>query len=488
MNPTTDPATDATAGLAQTDDCIVLVDNTGGDAAASRHINTLDRPGGGCAVVRPTPGADDVETLGLDLLVAAGKHPHAARRERVVMHTWPIAASWLAGQAVTDLIVDRAHRLTGDQLKALARTAAHLEATLWLLWAAPADPGIALVRQALGRPAKVVSLWEFHRRLPAPQQPLPPGPAEPEAWPALPSADFPTFLAACRRRLHPADFPMVKNAFHDAAEATDTWLDTLDLTPTETARLTTAVTGWLRDHTVGCAPAPRAALVRLRAVQAALFLSGIHLSWRPDALGPNPARRLLGDLTGRISAHLHATCRTDAASATALALHLNHAGTHMAALALADIAPDGSAVRGPTSAPRLRDAAWHEFSGPEPIRIPQHARPLLAAHLAHRRDQGAAEAEPYFLHPRDPGRDPHDVLRAAIHRTCHRLGLDPPWLHGDDCRYGADIGLTARRPSWMSERGLRVAWITGHDELHIPRPAPPSLLRNDRINPATAAP
>ncbi|MGR6924321.1 hypothetical protein ACU635_59525 [[Actinomadura] parvosata] len=304
----------------------------------------------------------------------------------------------------------------------------------------------------------------------------------------LPAADFPTFLAACRRRLDPADFPMVKTAFHDAAEATDAWFDTLDLAPADTARLTTAVTGWLRDHTVGCAPAPQAALVRLRAVQAALFLSGIHLSWRPDALGPDPARRLLGDLTGRISVRLHATCRTDAAAATALALHLNHPGTHFAALTLADIAPDGSAVRGPTSGPSVQDAAWRELAGPEPVRIPQHARPLLAAHLAYRRDQGAADGEPYFLHPREAGRDPQDVLRAAIRRTCHRLGLDPPWLHGDDCRYGADIGLTARRPSWMSERGLRVTWITVHDGLHIPRPAPPSLLRNGRTTPAAATP
>jgi hypothetical protein len=43
-----------------------------------------------------------------------------------------------------------------------------------------------------------------------------------------------------------------------------------------------------------------------------------------DALGPDPGRRLMGDLTPQIAGRLHVICRTDAAAATALALHLNH--------------------------------------------------------------------------------------------------------------------------------------------------------------------
>ncbi|MEV0168908.1 hypothetical protein B0I32_1592 [Nonomuraea fuscirosea] len=46
----------------------------------------------------------------------------------------------------------------------------------------------------------------------------------------------------------------------------------------------------------------------------ALVLSGIYLSYSTDALGCAPAQRLPGDLTGRISARLHATCRADAAA------------------------------------------------------------------------------------------------------------------------------------------------------------------------------
>ncbi|GAT69821.1 hypothetical protein PS9374_05501 [Planomonospora sphaerica] len=109
--------------------------------------------------------------------------------------------------------------------------------------------------------------------------------------------------------------------YHDAAAATDDWLEAITLTGQRTAPPIGAVTGWLRDHTVGCAPTPQTALIRLRAVQAALFVHGILLRRQADALGADPARRLLGDLTPNIAARLHRICRTDAAAATALALH-----------------------------------------------------------------------------------------------------------------------------------------------------------------------
>lgn len=65
-----------------------VVDNAGDDLAAVRHINACGGPADGRAVLRPTPGASDVETLGWDLLVAVAKPPHAARRERVSGLSW----------------------------------------------------------------------------------------------------------------------------------------------------------------------------------------------------------------------------------------------------------------------------------------------------------------------------------------------------------------------------------------------------------------
>ncbi|MEV5554693.1 hypothetical protein AB0L44_13640 [Nonomuraea wenchangensis] len=39
-------------------------------------------------------------------------------------------------------------------------------------------------------------------------------------------------------------------------------------------------------------------------------------------------------------------------------------------------------------------------------------------------------------------------------RTCGRLNLNPPWLHRDPCKYGADVGLTPRSYGWLNERAL----------------------------------
>jgi hypothetical protein len=45
------------------------------------------------------------------------------------------------------------------------------------------------------------------------------------------------------------------------------------------------------------------------------------------------------------------------------------------------------------------ERSCHEFTAPEPIGIPAHARPLFAAPLAYRRASGAADADPYSVHP-----------------------------------------------------------------------------------------
>lgn len=239
--------------------------------------------------------------------------------------------------------------------------------------------------------------------------------------------------------------------------------------------------------------------MRLRAVQAALFVRAIVLSWQPGPLGPQPATRLPGNLTSQIAGALQTAVRTDAAAATALSLHLNQGPAFFGLLQLSDVAPDGSAIRVPPGRARpLRrgispgaggwygqvleadERSWRELAAAEPIRIPDCAGSLFAAHLAYRRESGAASTDPYFAHPRDPANKPAtDVLRAAIRSTAQRIGLDLPWLHGDDCRYGADIGLTWRGHSWLAERGLRLARAgPGQDQtITPPRPIVPARPR-----------
>ena len=125
-----------------------MVDNAGDDLAAVRHINACGGPAGHRAVLRPTPGAGDLLTTGWDLLVAAGKPPHAARREHVTTLSWEYGQAWLAGFGVTDLIVDRAHLLTRDQADAAAAAAAKAGAAVWLLWGTGYDGAPHLVAGA----------------------------------------------------------------------------------------------------------------------------------------------------------------------------------------------------------------------------------------------------------------------------------------------------------------------------------------------------
>ncbi len=94
---------------------------------------------------------------------------------------------------------------------------------------------------------------------------------------------LPRFLAACRRYLPRREFAQVARLYYDTAEATDAWLDTYGAPrgPGDgqiTVGFEVALTGWLRDSAIGPAPCGPAALVRLRAVQAALFVRAIVLN------------------------------------------------------------------------------------------------------------------------------------------------------------------------------------------------------------------
>ena len=250
-------------------------------------------------------------------------------------------------------------------------------------------------------------------------------------WPPLPAADFPTFLAACRRYLPRAEFAQVARLYYDTAEAADAWLDTYgaprdprdgQLTPGFEA----ATAGWLRDSAIGPAPCGPAALVRLRAVQAALFVRAIVLSWRPGPLGPQPATRLPGNLTSQVAGALQTAVRTDAAAATALSAHLNQGPAFFGLLQLSDVAPDGSAIRVPPGRARPR-RAHHAGSG-RPVRP---GTPGRRAELARARRRRAHPHPRLCAAPvrRAPGLPPRKRRRQ------HRPLLRAPPRPGKQARY-----------------------------------------------------
>lgn len=179
-------------------------------------------------------------------------------------------------------------------------------------------------------------------------------------------------------------------------------------------------------------------------------------------------------------------CRTDHAAATALSLHLGHGPADFDLIRCDDVAPDGSTVWGRDRGSALEfpaytsgtysgkwglrttSRAFEEMDCEEPIQIPPAARPILAAHLALRHGQGARGHDPFFTHPTEPGtRSPASCLREGIARTCRRLGLHAPWVHGGDCKYGLDADGW-RHTTWMGEWGLTAGYLQRPYDLSAP--------------------
>ncbi|MBN1174854.1 MAG: hypothetical protein JXA67_22030 [Micromonosporaceae bacterium] len=508
---------------------VLMIDNRDDSAATVGYLAQLGGPAQGRAVLRPTPGATDRAVLGLDLLVALGKNPEMLRQERQLAgECWSLAQAWLAALDVRDLVLDRAHAVPVEAVLNLVALARRCRRTrLWLVWSGEQDTTGLQTRLAdAGRPVFLVHLADLPRilpvappdrpgppawprtRPPAPPprgltaaqrrhrdgRPRPPVPAEP-TWPDLPAADFTTFRAACARLLAPAQFDRVDALYQTTAARVDEWLAERRQRRTSAAAATDAASaqaGWpdllqevqplrlddighglvhlLREQMPGTRPAVEA-LIRLRAIQAALFLAGILLRWDTQALGPDPAARLRGDLTPQVSASLMTMARTDHAALTALALHLNQGPAYFTCWQLTDLAEDGSVLYEPArhqhnppkwmsypdyQAQMARRVGITEIPCAGSVVIPEHARPILAAHYAYRMDRTDEDGWQLFPIPPDASRTrpATGTLREAIIRTCEWLNLDPPWMHRDPCRHGADAGLSPRVHGWLAERGL----------------------------------
>ncbi|MGH3521555.1 MAG: hypothetical protein ACRDU4_01700, partial [Mycobacterium sp.] len=113
-----------------------------------------------------------------------------------------------------------------------------------------------MLEMLTARPVQRMGLWEFCDQLPALAHPIASGPATEQRWPALPAADFTSFLAACRRRLSREEFAAIAPVYYDTAEATDTWLITHpEVSAHSQHRFAAVLTRWLRDVVIGPAPA-----------------------------------------------------------------------------------------------------------------------------------------------------------------------------------------------------------------------------------------
>lgn len=464
----------------------LLVDNADDSVGTVRYLNDLVSRGQPRRILlRPTPGTVTRSSIGHDLLLAMGKSLDILVREKLGPAAWDLAAAWVTGNAVSDIIVDRSHQLDRELVVDLAALGRRAGASVWLIWSSTTPFREMLRSLEEGFTPRTLSAEQMAFAMPGDIW-LPDedewileqhtGWTKPALtqWRDLPHDDFPMFLAAARRRLNAEGFELTERYYWLAFERTMAWLanhyDTLAPTPNGDP-LGGELAWWLRDIQLGPVPYPQIALIVLRATQAALFHSGIWLCWSPKALGTEPHHALPGNLAR--STRLTAVARTDAAAATALSLHLNQGPFYFDSWSCRDVEPDGSALYPPETrqAPPVtyintdthreavrRSSNVEEIPLDRTVILPRQVHPVIAAHLAYRRQQGAGDDEPLFIHPRDPRKRAYTVLRPAILRTLEMLSLErhAPWMHHDGCRFGADVGLNERAQGWLIERGLSI--------------------------------
>jgi hypothetical protein len=472
--------------------CLVLVRNDDDGQPVRRHLKFFGATAARrmpCpqVLVRPTPAAVDQTTFGLDVLTALGKNPEVLAAERLGPDAWIYARAWLAAVAVSDLVIDRAHQLSAARVRELGALAGDLGCRVWLIWSGGGDLAAVVdaahaadVRRVSVMPAWLPDLLPVPAPAPAPNYQL--------KDTVLPSAEFTTFRAAARRHLAPREFERLDRLYQHAATRTDAWLaEHQHLREAGRQELGGPLAAWLRDDQLGPHHRPGDALITLRATQAALFVGGVLLRWDPATLGPDPAARLCGTIDVRHRVHgLYAGARTAPAAVTALSLHLNQPPLYFDCWRLADVSADGSVLTPPgvhrhkvlayLSYPDYRAAidgasGVTEIACAQPVRVPAPARVLLAAHHAHRRQQGAAATDPFFVNPANPGEPAtHSGMREHAVRTTAQLHRTPPWLHRDPCRFGADIGLHRRPFGWLIERGLSVHILDADLVDRLPHP------------------
>ncbi|GGO57817.1 ATP-binding protein [Streptomyces lasiicapitis] len=475
---------------------LVMVHNADDDHRIVRRLAAVEGPGR--LVVRPTPGGRTSDLV-LDILTATGRSPSTLLADRAPADdAWLQAAAQLSADQTRHLVIDRAHRLPGEALELLAQLGRRALCTVWLIWPTTEDnayvPAPLRAFRDAGYRLDAIDFPAFMRELPPPSRVLTGGlqsdakiPWAEGTGPALPMQDFPVFLAHCRAKLPGNTFTAVRAVYDHEVHLADQWLTRRGLaghhnTPgseRHTRALAARLTFYLRDHRIGPAPDQAHALTRLRGIQTALFFRGYLLRWQYETLGAGPTTRLLSQLTARVCDKLRTAATIEDAAATALSVHLSHGPTGLGLITCGNTAPDGSTLHlPPTGSPHTTEETrylrvpwrWRthrhasielnalqvlHLESEDPVTLPEHAAPLIAAHLAYRRHQGAADTDPLFIHPDSPGsKSPEPGLREAVMRTCYRIHFNPAWLHRSHCRHGDEDDHDARQAGWMHHRGL----------------------------------
>ena len=405
-----------------------LVEDPEDTLELANRVSALADLSQGRAVCHSTPGIRRHDELAADLLVALGKRFDALRAERARKQAWHLVEVWYEAERIRHLFVLRAHLLAGPLREELIDFGRRRELEIWLVGALPhgsVPPG----RRRWQR-------WSADRFLARWEMPLEDDGREgghDAGFPEVPSDDFFTFRATCRRLLEPEAFDRVDAQFCASMDDTAAWLrphtkvrfGPVDK-PLELGAVAAQVHGLLSSATC-----PSEALVRLRGVQAAYFRAGWLVQFAPHLVDPDSGLvPLCPTLLPRTTARLRRMCtpRSTAAMTIHLAAGLRSEG--LARLNVEDIDQDGGAVA----------------LGNHRLSVPDHARSLVRAQVVDRLRQGARGGQPLFVHPdtgkRHNGSALRNILRSVSTKTAISVGVRD------------SLGLGGSAEGWLRDRGV----------------------------------
>jgi len=397
--------------------------------------------GAGRVVCHATRGTSGFGGLGLELLVALGKRFDAARVGRVDHRRgWELAELWTAAERTQHLFILRAHLLHSSQWDRLIRLADDCGASLWLVvHESQVRARHAAVLQALPG-HQLLTLDEFATRWKTPTSLT----VEPPAgeFPEVPSADFPTFRAACRQLLDKSSFQRVDQLYDQAFDAARAWVrdlasDWYPGTPSDVIDID-AVAVLLQRLTVASS-SPSETLVRLRGAQAGLFCHGILLTLDLSSRAMIGLADLRATLSPTVATRLRSLCTPEWTAATALALLAEpHAGD-LENLNLGAVAPDASQVT---------------IGGLKHLHVPTYARSLILVQFLQRQHQGAAMDAPLFVDKTGTQRSDLRPLATIVSSVAAKIGISPPRLTKEFRLLSESLGS-----AWLARRGLTITPI-----------------------------
>lgn len=383
----------------------------------------------GRAVCRPTPGAETSPQLAADLLVALGKRFDALRFERVQTRAWDLVDIWIEAEQVRHLFVLRAHLQPARAWGELVSLGQRAGVEIWMVYAADrASRDRPVNKPQVWTPAAFAAHWisDDHN---GDENGTDIG------FPEVPTDNFPTFRASCRRLLDGPTFERVDRVYRASMDETTAWLacrhpgsTTLVSPEIDIADAAAQLQGLLVGD---CGPAE--AVVRLRGAQAAYFRAGWLISFRPTLVPSDSGLVTLGPgLDTAAAARLRRLCTPRSAAAMVLFLLADIRSEALCRLDIGNVSTDAS---------RVELGEWH-------INVPVYARSLLRALLVERRRAGASENDPLFVHPRTGGRYVGSALRNILRSVSAKTGIST----GSHDSLGSPSGPEA----WLRARGMNI--------------------------------